>query len=110
MSRNLAIDGYESKIGAEKAQAWSDAERAHLLEFVAKLPDARAYALTLPASVATALLSARHSKRDNCWYVQPSEAKLLIPYGLCEVGKNLSRHAVGAYGRKVMREFKKDFA
>lgn len=106
--RKLAIDGHESKVGAERARAWSDAERSHLLESIAKLPDAREYALVLPYEVAAALLSARYSKRDTCWWVEREQAKLLIPYGLCEVGKNLSRHAIGAFGRQVMREFKRD--
>lgn len=91
-----------------RSRASADAQRKQLLEYVATLPDAREYAMTLPYHVVEALLSARYSKRDNCWWVDRQTARLLIPYGFCEVGKNLNRHAIGAFGRQVMREFKKD--
>lgn len=92
----------------QRARAWTDAERAYLLQFVAELPDPARYARTLPAHVVEALMSAHWSKRDTCWWVEPDKAKLLIPYGLCEVGKHLVRHAIGSFGRQVMREIRKD--
>lgn len=112
MSR-VIHSSYERR-AAEENRAWSDAERKYLLQFVAKLPDPEEYASTLPILAAEVLAAAHWSNRDKCWWVDPDQAKILIPYGLCEVGNTkkgpaLRRHDLGGFGIKVMRAIKKDW-
>lgn len=93
----------------ERHAAWTDARRQELLAYIAKVPDPVEYAQTLPLRVCEALLTASQDYRERRWWVQPPQARILVPYGLCEAGLTLQRHEVGPFGLKVLRELKKDW-
>lgn len=110
MSRKLALEGYESKVGFERINAWNDAQQAYLRSLIAELPDPAEFAAALTVDQIAALLTARWDKREPGWYVLPAAAKILRPAGLCEAGKNLPRYFLGGFGIKVLKEIRKDVA
>lgn len=105
--REITMGG--GKFHEERFAGWDEGERRAMRDYLATLPDPADYAYHLRLPVAQALTTAQWGGPEGGWYVMPEQARILIPHGLCEAGRNLQRHYLGNFGFAVLRALRRDW-
>lgn len=107
MGRPRDITHAGGKFEDERLATWTNSERRALRQYLADLPSPRVYARYLKLNEAQALMSARKGQNGDL-YVLPEQARILIPLGLCEAGKNRARYYLGGFGFAVLKALRED--